>query len=420
MHNSRRFLSSVFKNERNRLAKARQAFFTRFALTVGARYFGTVRDVPWAVPLDNRRELVMHVFILPSPAYFERLAQAECLCHPHIMRESWPTQHLLMSAMQNDWPRIAVVGAGAVGCYFGGMLARAGAPVTLIGRAPHVDAIRRRGLFLDSLHFQEQVPVSAATDLKAVHDADVVLICVKTLDTEEAAKALALDLAPGARVISLQNGVDNVDRIRSATGIDAIPAVVYVACAMTEAGHVKHSGRGDLIIGELPKHRTSGLEALAAMFVRAGVPCRISENIDADLWTKLIMNCAYNAISALSRAKYGRIAQTSGTRELMRRIIIEAVAVARAAGIQLSEAGLIEAALKLGVAMSEATSSTAQDISRGKRTEIDSLNGYVVRRGAEVGVPTPVNQTLHSLVKLLEGSSGILDPGHQQMNDRQG
>lgn len=305
----------------------------------------------------------------------------------------------------SPWPRVAVLGAGAVGCYFGGMLARAGAPVTLIGRAQHIDAIRHRGLFLDSLHFQEHVAVSASTDPSVMRDAELVLFCVKTLDTETAAKVLAVDLATGAMVMSLQNGVDNVDRIYSAAKIEAIPAVVYVACAMIEPGYVKHSGRGDLVIGDAVRNRGSDLETIVAIFARAGVPCRVSENINAELWTKMIMNCAYNAISALTRARYGRIAQTEWTRELMRQIIHEVVAVAGAAGIPLSEAALIEAAMELGEAMPEATSSTAQDIRRRKRTEIDSLNGYVVRRGAELGVPTPVNQTLHGLVKLLEQSS---------------
>src|SRR5205085_7869397 len=117
------------------------------------------------------------------------------------------------------------------------------------------------------------------------------------------------------------------ERIYSAANIRAIPAVVYVACAMTEPGHVKHSGRGDLVIGEVAPTRGNHLEAIAAMFTRAGVPCRVSENIQADLWTKMTMNCAYNAISALSRARYGRIAHTAETRELMQQIISEVVAV---------------------------------------------------------------------------------------------
>jgi len=290
------------------------------------------------------------------------------------------------------------------------MLARAGAPVTLIGRAPHVEAINRDGLFIDSIHFAERVSVSASTEIGAVRDAQLVLFSVKTVDTESTAKLLAPYLGPDTLVVSLQNGVDNAERIDLAAGIQAIPAVVYIAAAMIGLGRVKHSGRGDLIIGQpsgnpSPNHEEnrSKREEVAATFTRAGVPCRISENITVELWEKLIMNCAYNAISALTRMKYGRIAQDPGTIEVMKRVVIEAVAVGRAAGVQLSADTMIAAVLKLGSeAMPEALSSTAQDITRGKPTEIDSLNGFLVRKGAELGVPTPVNQTLYSLVKLLE------------------
>jgi 2-dehydropantoate 2-reductase len=302
----------------------------------------------------------------------------------------------------DPWPRIAVLGAGAVGCYFGGMLARAGAPVTLIGRPRHVEAMNRDGLCLETLHFRQQVPVTATTDVAAARAAEVVLLCVKTLDTEEAAKVLAPHLAPKAVVVSLQNGVDNAERIRTATGVEAVAAVVYVAAEMVAPGHVKHNGRGDLLIGDARRPRRE-LEDLAALFVRGGVPCPVSDNIAADLWTKLIINCAYNAISALARAKYGRIVGYQPTRELMRQVTEEALAVARADGVCFPAGDMVEAVFRLGHAMSGATSSTAQDIARGKRTEIDSLNGYVVRRGAALGVPAPVNQTLHALVKLLEG-----------------
>jgi 2-dehydropantoate 2-reductase len=303
------------------------------------------------------------------------------------------------------WPQVAVLGAGAVGCYFGGMLARAGAPVTLIGRPQHVEAVLRDGLLLDTLHFQERVRVFASVDLGAARGAAVVLFCVKTLDTEAAAKALAPLLAPGALVVSLQNGVDNVERIRSAAGIDAVPAVVYVAAAMAAPGRVRHTGRGDLIVGTPRDGRRQDVERLAAHFGRAGVSCRVSDHIEADLWIKMSLNCAYNAVSALGQVKYGRIAQHSGARAVLRLAVVETVAVARACGIHLPEGELVEAAFRLGEAMSGATSSTAQDILRGKQTEIDALNGYVARRGAELGVPTPVNQTLQALVKLLEESS---------------
>jgi 2-dehydropantoate 2-reductase len=300
------------------------------------------------------------------------------------------------------WPKIAVLGAGAVGCYFGGMLARAGAPVTLIGRAPHVEEMTRHGLLLESLTFKERVPVTASLAVEAARDCSVVLFCVKTLDTETAAKSLAPNLAPGAIVVSLQNGVDNFERIRAACGFEAMPAVVYVGCAMAGPGHVKHNGRGDLIVGNPRGGPQDDPERVAKLFARSGVPCKVSTSILADLWTKMSINCAYNAVSALSRAKYGRIAEHPRAREVLRLAVEETVAVAHAAGINLPQQELIEAAYRLGEAMSEATSSTAQDIQRRKPTEIDSLNGYVARRGAELGVPTPVNLTLHALVKLLE------------------
>jgi 2-dehydropantoate 2-reductase len=304
-------------------------------------------------------------------------------------------------------PRVAVLGAGAVGCYFGGMLARAGVPVTLIGRARHMDAIQRDGLFFDSLHFQERIPVSATTEVHAVREAGVVLFCVKTIDTEDAARALLPQLAPGAVTVSLQNGVDNVSRIRSATGIEAVPAVVYVGVAMTAPGRVRHSGRGDLVIGDIwGNHRLrESLAGIARMWEKAGVRCRVSENVEGELWTKMIINCAYNAISALGRARYGVLARQPETREVMRQVTEEALAVARAGGVRLPEIDMAEAVWKIAGEMSEATSSTAQDIARGNRTEIDSLNGYLVRRGAELSVPTPVNQTLHALVKLLESGA---------------
>ncbi len=313
-----------------------------------------------------------------------------------------------MAVSKNAWPRFAVLGAGAVGGYYGGMLARAGAPVTLIGRPQHITAINQNGLFLDSSNFQERLPIAASTEVAAIKDAEIVLFCVKTLDTEAAARMLAPHLASNAVVMSFQNGVDNVARIRAVSDIDAIPTVVYVAAEMAGPGHVKHTGRGDIIIGEFSQREQSNqregrdLKKLAALFERAGIPCVVSRNIEADLWTKLIINCAYNAISALGRVRYGRIVRLNETREVMKLVIAEAAAVARAEGVRFGNDDLIEIGLQLAEKMENTISSTAQDLARGKLTEIDALNGYVFHRGAELGVATPVNQTLHALVKLLE------------------
>jgi 2-dehydropantoate 2-reductase len=310
-----------------------------------------------------------------------------------------------MSSSQN-WPRVAVVGAGAVGGYFGGMLARAGAPVVMIGRAAFVNAVQKNGLLLDTLQFKETVRVETSTALDAARGADVVLFCVKTTDTEATARALAPLLPSTAMVVSLQNGVDNAEKIRAA-GVNALSAVVYVAASVPEPGSVKHVGRGDLVIG--PREVRS--ENFAALFERAGVACRISDNIDGELWTKLIWNCALNAISALGRAKYGQIAASEDAHKIVETVVNEVLAVARAAGIRLPgvetpQAGLA-GALKIATQMAGAMSSTGQDLLRGKRTEIDSLNGLIARRGTELGVPTPVNHALYALVKLAEESNDL-------------
>ena len=163
------------------------------------------------------------------------------------------------------WPKTAVVGAGAVGGYFGGMLARAGAPVTMIGRQAFVEAVKKSGLQMDTVQFRETVYPEASTEIAAAAGAEVILFCVKTTDTASTAKSLAPHLSPGAIVVSLQNGVNNAEEIRAAAGIDALPAVVYVAAAMSPPGCVKHLGRGDLVVG--PKNPRT--ERIANLFLQA-------------------------------------------------------------------------------------------------------------------------------------------------------
>ncbi|MEN9317287.1 MAG: hypothetical protein RIS35_3680 [Pseudomonadota bacterium] len=311
----------------------------------------------------------------------------------------------------DDWPRVCVFGAGAVGCFHGARFAQAGAPVTLIGRPAHVDAIRAQGLRFDSGGVTCHIPIDASVEPGPVRDADLVLFCVKTRDTEAGARTIAPLLRPGAVVVSLQNGVDNADRLREAAGIDALAAVVYVATSMAGPGHLLHSGRGDLVIGEvLPGRSRERAARVAAWFERAGVPCPVSSDVRAALWTKLAMNCAFNAISALGRARYVRMIESLEVRATMRDLLEECAAVARAQGIALAEVdALYASAIALGEAMRQQTSSTAQDIAAGRPTEIDALNGLVARHGAALGVPTPVNRALHALVRLLE--TGDRTPG---------
>jgi 2-dehydropantoate 2-reductase len=302
-------------------------------------------------------------------------------------------------------PKVAVVGAGAVGSYFGGILARAGVPVTMIGRPAFVDAVKQAGLFMDTVHFQEAVQVAASQEMSSARGADFVLFCVKTTDTAEAAKELAKYVSPLSVVISLQNGVNNAEEIRKASGLEAMSAVVYVAAAMAAAGYVKHLGRGDLVIG--PKNERT--EKFAALCEWAKLPCRISENIEGELWTKLVWNCALNAVSGLGRVTYGEIIASVDAKKVVEAAVHEVLAVAKAKNIQppgLEDPKVaLAGAFKIAEQMKETRSSTAQDMTRNKRTEIDSLNGYIARTGAEFGVPTPVNHTLYTLVKLQEAGS---------------
>lgn len=292
--------------------------------------------------------------------------------------------------------KIAVMGAGAVGCYYGVMLARAGHSVVLIGRPAFVDAVKHEGLLLESKHFTGRVPVQADSSPAAVKDADLVLFCVKSGDTESAGAAIAPHLSPRAAVLSMQNGVDNAARLSSVIGRNAIPVVVYVATEMAGPGHVLHHGRGDLLIGP-----SDSSAAIASMMTAAGLPSEVSDRVFDALWTKLIINCAYNGLSAIAQLPYGELIRQPHVVDTMRSIYDECIAVARADGITLPD-NLWQSLQDISVNMACQRSSTAQDLARGKKSEMEHLNGYVVRRGKELGVAAPVNRTLLCAVQLLE------------------
>ena len=292
--------------------------------------------------------------------------------------------------------KVAVMGAGAVGCYYGGMLARAGHDVVLIGRRQHVEAIARHGLRLETQTFDEHVRLSASTEASAVQGAPLVLFCVKSTDTESGAAAIRPHLAPDALVMSLQNGVENAEQLRSLLPQDVAAAVVYVGVEMAGPGHVKHLGRGELVI---ESSKTS--DDVARTFTAAGVPTEVSDNIRGELWTKLITNCAYNALSAITQLPYGRLVKGEGIAAVMRDLVDECVAVAKADGVTIP--GDVDLAVRrIAETVPGQYSSTAQDLSRGKRSEIDHLNGLIVRRGEALGVPTPANRMLHAIVRLIE------------------
>ena len=293
--------------------------------------------------------------------------------------------------------RIAVMGAGAVGCYFGGMLARDGHDVVLVARPEHVAVIEKEGLRMQTRTFDEQVRVRASVQPSAVAGAEVVLFCVKSTDTEAAGAQIRPHLSPDTLVLCLQNGVDNAERLRSVLpDHETASAVVYVGTEMAGPGHLKHHGRGELVID--PSARSA---ALAQALVAAGVPTEISDNVRGALWLKLVLNCAYNAVSAIAQMPYGETVAGEGIPQVMDDVIAECLAVASAEGVTIP--GDVPLAVRSIVeAMPAQYSSTAQDLARGKRTEIDYLTGLVVRRAHAHGIATPANRALWALVKLLE------------------
>ena len=299
--------------------------------------------------------------------------------------------------------KIGVMGAGAIGCYYGAMLARACSEVALVGREQHVEAMRREGLRLEAKSLDVRLPVEASTDPSVLRDASLVLFCVKSPDTEAAGKAMAPHVGRDAHILSLQNGVDNAERLAAVLGREVIPAVVYVATEMAGPGHVKHHGRGELVIGA-----SAASAQVAGVLRAAGIGVEISDNVIGALWAKLIVNCAYNALSAITQLPYGQLVAQSGVPAVMEDVVNECLAVAKAAKVEVPS-GMHEAARRIAQTMPAQFSSTAQDLARGKPTEIDYLNGFVVRKGGALGVATPANRALHALVKALEAKRSAAD-----------
>jgi 2-dehydropantoate 2-reductase len=293
--------------------------------------------------------------------------------------------------------RFAVVGAGSVGCYFGGMLARHGHEGILIGRAHHVTAIRKGGLRMQTRSFDERTQIDASVCVEDASTADVVFLCVKSGDTVGITEELRRSLPEHVVVVSLQNGIENVETLRRRLRNPVIASAVYVASEMAGPGHLRHHGRGDLVI-----ENTAESEGIANMLTRAAIPTRISKDVKTVLWEKLALNCAYNAISAIVQLPLGEMPCREVVRETMRAVVQECMAVARAEGVEFGRnprefVAHIEATIPSGQ-----YSSTAQDLARGKRSEIEFLNGTIVRRGAANGIGTPANLALYTIVKMLE------------------
>ena len=305
---------------------------------------------------------------------------------------------------------ILVAGAGALGSVFGGLLARAGVPVVLLGRSEHLQAIARDGLRIEGLFGAYTVRgLDVVTDVAALRGPfATVLLTVKSYDTDAMVRAIAPSLAPDGLLVSLQNGLVNVERAAEVLGAArVIGARVIFGAEIVAPGRVRVTVNAAPVAVGSPEPSDATRSALAATwaarFADAGIPSVHTDNLLGELWAKVFYNAALNPLGALLGVPYGYLPDDPDARALMDVVIDEAFAVARAAGARLrwNDADAYRRDFYGALVPSTAAhrSSMLQDLERGRPTEIDALNGYVVRRGVELGVPVPVNTTLTHMIR---------------------
>ncbi|MHC1581828.1 MAG: ketopantoate reductase family protein [Candidatus Syntropharchaeia archaeon] len=293
--------------------------------------------------------------------------------------------------------RIMVMGAGALGSLFGGLLADSGYDVILVGRKKHVDAINKNGLRISGLT-DKIIDVKAST---TPVDADLILFTVKSYDTEKAARELRIE--KDTTVLSLQNGMGNEEKIASIIGEEhVLGGITSYGALFVEPGHIKHTGIADTFIGELNGEITQRAKKICEMFKDAGIKTEITDNIREKIWEKLVINVGINAPTSICRIKNGMLLEIPEMKWIMEKAVEEAVEVAKRMGIKITNP--LEKVIDVATKTRENESSMLQDIKKGKRTEIDAINGIIVELGEKFGIPTPVNRTLFSLVKGIEGS----------------
>ena len=304
--------------------------------------------------------------------------------------------------------RIAVMGAGALGGYFGGRLAAAGHEVILIARGPHLTAIRERGLKILSPRGDLHVPEIAATDdPSSVGPADFVLFMVKNYDVESGAQAIAPMLGPETMVVTCQNGVSAHDRLAAVIGAQhVVPGVARIPADIPEPGIINHSAMWDtLSFGELDGRVTSRVEAFRDAILGAGATAVIPDNILHDLWSKFISQAMLASITTLTRLDIGPLRNNPDSRALFLAGMEEADRVGRAVVPDLPE-GIVEKTWKtVGTLPDTMHASMLDDLNAGKRLEVDYLSGEVVRLGRKYGVPTPVHQMFWAALQPLKDGS---------------
>jgi 2-dehydropantoate 2-reductase len=297
--------------------------------------------------------------------------------------------------------RIAILGSGGVGGYFGGRLAASGADVTFLARGAHLEAMRNRGLRIDSpkgnVHLRQ---VKAAADPSEVGRVDIVFFAVKLYDSESALGLLPPLVGPDTVVIPFQNGIDSVAMLTRAVGAPhTAGGTCYVSAVIAEPGVVRHTAMDHLIFGELDGRRSRRLEWLLDACGPAGFQATLSADIMVDIWTKFVRLSVFSGITAVTRSPLGVVCRDPQLFEMLKAALREATAVAKAKGIAVPASAADDAAAAYASLPPATKSSMLEDLERGRRLELPWLSGAVVRAGEEVGVPTPTHRFIETVLK---------------------
>lgn len=300
--------------------------------------------------------------------------------------------------------KIAIIGAGAMGSLFGARLALAGKDVWLLDIwEDHIRAVQTNGLILDTPDRQLIAYPQATTKAEEIGSADLVIVFVKSTATRTAAQAALSLLNPDSAVLTLQNGYGNADELAGILGASRVIAgTTAQGATMLSPGRVLHGGNGETHIGEMDGNISPRLRKIAALLCDADIPTMTHKNVNSLIWGKLIINVGINALTGITGLKNGELLAYDEARELIKLAVWEAVAVAKAAGVDLPYHDPLHKVLTVASATAQNRSSMLQDLTNGRITEVDAINGAIVREGERLGVATPANKVLTLLIKTLE------------------
>jgi len=313
--------------------------------------------------------------------------------------------------------KILIVGTGAVGGYFGGMLAKSGEDVTFLARGEHLKAIQEKGLYIKSINGDFNIKINAVEKPNANEKYDLIVIAVKSYDLPDACNNINGTVKNDTVLMSLLNGVDSEEIIGSIFGADnVIGSVAFIGSQILDAGVISHTASGMITIGELkppslpsPTKGEDGGEGrcdkILKIFERAKIPIKLSENIQKDIWAKMVWNTGFNAITALTGSLVSDVLSIPESRKIVEMAMKETVEVANKKGIKLSD-DLVEKTISKTLKAGEIKTSMLQDRENGKVMEIDSINGAIVRLGHEMNIPVPVNETLYGALKVINKRLG--------------